>query len=363
MNLLSPNSFTLIKTDTTQLNTRITMNHIVANKWKWTIHGLAWTVFFGIGLVFFMGVYDWQWALFYSSLNISILMFLFYCNGYLIDQLWEKKQFLLYAVSFLGLLFITILIRWTINTHFLHIVPPTPVFSPQIRLLFFSITTTVTILGLSFFYRVLLNRYERERQYLVLINQHNEAQLQLLKNQINPHFLFNTLNNIYSLTVVKSPQAPKMILLLSDLLRYVIYESQSARVDLEMEITHLKKFIDLFQMRNEFPQNVQLQVEGDITHWQIEPMILIPLAENCFKHCDFDSNDQGFIKITISASQQGLQFNTENSFTESNQQKDKIGGVGLENIRKRLAMRYPDKHTLHIHKTTDTFIVQLQLPA
>ena len=234
-----------------------------------------------------------------------------------------------------------------------------PVFRPEVRLWFAGVFTTVPVLLVSFFYQLLRNRYRTERQYLSLINSHNEARLQFLKAQINPHFLFNTLNNIYSLSLVKSDQTPQMILLLADLLRYVIYESQHEKVALEKEVIHLQKFIALFQMRHETPVNIRFETTGNAEHWEIEPMILIPLVENCFKHCDFDTNPQAFVSISLQTNQEELTFKTRNSCSWQPSQKDETGGVGLENIRSRLALQQPQQSWLDISQTPFTFDVSL----
>jgi LytS/YehU family sensor histidine kinase len=152
-----------------------------------------------------------------------------------------------------------------------------------------------------------------------------------------------------------------MVLQLSDLLRYVIYESQKEKVPLSKEIQQVERFIELFQMRNETPLNIVFRYSGTIDQHHIEPMMLIPLVENCFKHCDFDTNERAFTKIELRAKPDSIQFKTVNSKNDALRQKDQTGGVGLENIRKRLELKYPDKHRMAVKNEMDRFEVDLWL--
>ncbi|MEO1438294.1 MAG: sensor histidine kinase, partial [Bacteroidota bacterium] len=195
---------------------------------------------------------------------------------------------------------------------------------------------------ISFTFRLLENRIENEKRIQQQINQQQGAQLLYLKSQINPHFLFNALNNIYSLSVMKSDLTPKMILQLSNLLRYSIYEGQKDKVALADEVEQINKYLEMFKMTKETPPNVSFQVQGNFNGWTIEPMTLIPLIENGIKHGDFDSNPNAFLNIDLQIDHERLQFKTVNTTNPQNLQKDKVGGVGLVNIKTRLALRYPE---------------------
>jgi sensor histidine kinase YesM len=322
-----------------------------------------WILFFGVGFLFYSVFFSWGKSVLYSLIQNVLSAFLFYGNFFFIDFFFEKKQFRGYVLTFTGIAVIAVFLRTMLNDLFFpsSVEKVIPVFRPEVRIWFFSFFTTIPVLMVSFFYQFIRNRFQAERQYLSLINQHNEARIQFLKAQINPHFLFNTLHNIYSLAVIKSDETPRMILLLSGLLRYVIYESQKGKVGLQIETEHLQKFIDLFQMRNEKPVHITFQIQGNPEHTSIEPMILIPLVENCFKHCDFDTNENAFVKINLYIENKNLTFHTQNSKNEELQQKDKTGGVGLENIRKRLELLYGNQYSFVIRNEKDTFEVTLSL--
>ncbi len=236
-----------------------------------------------------------------------------------------------------------------------------PIISPQNRFLALTIITTLLTVVFSSFYQLIQNRYLKEKQHLQIIAEQKEAQLQFLRGQINPHFLFNTLNNIYSMAVSKSDHTPKVILQLSDLLRYVIYESQKEKVHLRQEIEQIERFIELFQIRFEKAQNIKLEVKGSPEQREIEPMVLIPLVENCFKHYYLENESENFIKIKIWIFPEKMIFETHNSYSKVDTQKDKVGGVGLLNIQRRLALSYPDKHSLLINRQENIFSVLLTI--
>lgn len=163
--------------------------------------------------------------------------------------------------------------------------------------------------------------------HLSIISEQREAQLQALRAQINPHFLFNTLNNIYSLAVVKSDKTAEMVLRLSNLLRYVIYDGRAERVALKREVEHIRQFIELFQMRSEEQLDIKFDTRGEIDGVQTEPMILIPIVENCFKHCDFDTNKRVFVCIDLQVDNEELYFKILNSKDDRHQQKDRVGAL------------------------------------
>jgi two-component system, LytTR family, sensor kinase len=307
------------------------------------VHGCVWLILlvFAFGAV--INLLEPTAAVLYSISNIGLAMLLFYAHLYLVNAFLEKKRyysFLFYS----GLIFFSIVgCRTFLNLQLMqksHNLPMQTLVKPTVSVGLLVFLTSGFIWLLAIAYQLLMNRFEKERLNLRLINEQQNAQVRYLKAQINPHFLFNALNNIYSLTVAKSNDAPKMLLQLSDLLRYAIYEGQQERVPLEKEIMHIEKFIDLFQLKSENPLNIIFEKPSHVAGLFIEPMILIPIVENCFKHCDFEQNEAAFTHIHCRVDKQRLVFLTSNSFDNADKQKDKVGGVGLENIKSRLALRY-----------------------
>ena len=298
----------------------------------------------------------------HTLLNFGMWVALFYVHGrFLVNPFFESKKYLHFGIGSIVLIAFYSLIRFNV------INPLLASFYPQysklsIENLRYSIVLmSILVLIVSTLFHLLINRYRKERKSQLLIQEHQAAQLQFLKAQINPHFLFNTLHNIYSLSIIQSTKTPQMVLQLSDLLRYVIYESQNKKVSLLRELRQIEKYIALFQLKNEHPVNIRLEKEGSIESQKIEPMILIPLVENIFKHCDFETNEKAFAKIQVQIKVDKLHFHTMNTKNDESQQKDKVGGVGLNNIRKRLALNYPNQHELIIKDWEDTFEVNLKI--
>lgn len=203
-------------------------------------------------------------------------------------------------------------------------------------------------------------QFKKEQQNLKLLNELQNSQLQYLKAQINPHFLFNTLNNIYSLTIEQSPVAPLMILRLADLLRYAIYDGEKLEVPLKKEVEQLEKLIELYQLRSSKVRNIELLVEGQLEGISIEPMLLVPIVENSLKHGDLSHNPKGFAKFRLQVDGKTLRFESENTYS-THGQKDTVGGVGLKNIKGRLAIRHPNEHFFEIIDHPPIFKVKLEI--
>ena len=203
-------------------------------------------------------------------------------------------------------------------------------------------------------YQLLENRRELDAQ-------HAEAQLNYLKAQINPHFLFNTLNNIYAAATLQHPNTAQMVLRLSDLLRYVTYDGQADQVPLSKEISQIRAYIELFQLKSESPLPITLTVEGDTEGRSIEPLLLLPFIENALKHGDLETNPAAFLRIALQNEPGQLVFSVENSFDPNNRQKDDQGGVGLNNIQKRLALQYKGRYEFKTQTEAGRFFARMEL--
>lgn len=187
------------------------------------------------------------------------------------------------------------------------------------------------------------------------------AELAMLKLQISPHFLFNTLNNIRYLTTESSVQAEEAVIKLSQLLRYIIYQSHYDLVSLDQEITHLHNYIDLQKMRLVNPDRVRFSWQGDISKKTIVPLLLIPFVENAFKHGQH-SQHQALIRITLAVNGQTLVFRTQNPYFDDNlAAASNDSGIGIQNVRRRLSLHYPGRHELTLDQQSGLFEVYLQV--
>ncbi len=203
--------------------------------------------------------------------------------------------------------------------------------------------------------------YESQKMKTELLVQTKASELALLRSQIKPHFLFNTLNNIYSLVYTKSDEAPEAVVKLSAIMRYMLYDATADVVPLEKEIEYLKSFIALENIRLRQKDFVELTVSGSSESRTIAPMILIPFVENAFKHGCKKCENPG-IRINLFMDQQWIQFEVINYLNRSETiNKDQVGGIGLQNIRRRLELLYPGRHKLEISQTSELYSVLLIL--
>jgi LytS/YehU family sensor histidine kinase len=193
-------------------------------------------------------------------------------------------------------------------------------------------------------------------------NEKTLAELKALKSQINPHFLFNSLNNIYSLSRKNSPLVPAKIIQLSDLMRHILYESDVEAIPLEKEIEMVKNYVELQNLRATEKDQIKMNIEGDIKYRKIAPLVFLPFVENSFKHGLKGGANQLFVNIQIKVFTNRLTFEIENSKGNSPQfENEKYRGIGIENVKKRLELIYGDGYSLKITENDKTFKVNLQI--
>lgn len=190
-----------------------------------------------------------------------------------------------------------------------------------------------------------------------LIVQNKQSELTLLRSQVNPHFLFNTLNNIYTLVYQKSDQALSALEQMTELLRYALYE-QKEKVLIAKELQAIQSFINLEKIRFGYPINIELDIDEQVQQLKIAPFILIPFIENAFKHGNLKHPTQA-LTIQLNIDNAWLNFKVSNEI--SDQQKDSIGGIGLENVQKRLDIIYGPDHQLVINRQDHHFITTLKI--
>lgn len=188
-----------------------------------------------------------------------------------------------------------------------------------------------------------------------------ESRLQFLKSQINPHFLFNNLNNLYAYALENSPKTPKIILELSSLLRYMLYDCKEQFVLLEKEIQCLRDFIQLQELQIEDRGDIQFTVSGQANGYFIAPLILMVFVENCFKHSASSQSENIYIDIDLAIQDGLLVMQCENNFSPNSNTQELSRGIGLENVQSRLALMYPKAHQLAITSEGNIFKVRLEL--
>ncbi|NII28563.1 histidine kinase [Pseudoflavitalea sp. X16] len=212
----------------------------------------------------------------------------------------------------------------------------------------------------SIIYRLITDRIQAERAEKEAQAERLASELKFLRSQVSPHFLFNVLTNMVSLARKKSDQLEPALIQLSDMLRYMLYETNGERFPVTKEVEYLRNYIELQQLR--FGEDVRVQV--DIEHSEpscaIEPMLLIPFVENAFKHGIGLVKDP-YIKIALQVKEQYLHFRVVNNYNRDNVSKDAGSGIGLANVRNRLRLLYGDKHTLTIQDNGEVYDADLKL--
>jgi LytS/YehU family sensor histidine kinase len=323
-------------------------------------HISFWLIYFAISVWVFSNFLSLKASFLRSFANGVPLFILVYANIWNVNTFFEKKKILTSLLIAIALILVFVPIRYYINSS--GFFKTDFGFKNKSQTLILGIVmTNLLMIMFSAFYQILVNRFKKNKKQSEEIQVYQTAQLSYLRSQINPHFLFNTLNNIYSLAIAKSDKTPKMVLKLADILRYVVYQKDDKKVLLADEIKLIHHFIDLTKLKFETEPNIQFTIQGSTDNVYIEPMILIPIVENCFKHCDIDTNTNGFIKIDLICKDNTLFFTTENSKNDLLNQKDKLGGVGLENIKKRLQLTYNNQFSFKFKDENAIFRVDLTL--
>jgi sensor histidine kinase YesM len=220
------------------------------------------------------------------------------------------------------------------------------------------------ILLISTAYKFALDRFETLRRQAELAKKQLEIELETLKNQINPHFLFNTLNNIYTLAYLKEDNAAPMIMKLSELLRYMLYECQTEKVSLEKEAQFLENIVEMQKLKSDAHANrLSLEVNGIRSAYRITPLLMLGFIENSFKHSDLEVNQDGFIRINLSVDDSNfICFTCANTKRKTKKTVTESSGIGLVNTQKRLELIYGANYDLEITETIDQYQVFLKLP-
>ncbi|NII24441.1 histidine kinase [Pseudoflavitalea sp. X16] len=218
----------------------------------------------------------------------------------------------------------------------------------------------ITIGGLAAAIKLMKYWYVKEQRNLQLQKENAESQLQLLKAQVHPHFLFNTLNNIYSHTQGVAPVASQLVMGLSDMLRFMLYECNQPLVPLSKELTLIRDYITLEKIRYDEQFDIHLDIPTDTGNLHIAPLLLLPLVENCFKHGTSNMLEQPWLSLQVQLKEDTMEVRLMNGKAKEKKPTNSFG-IGIQNVRKRLDLLYPEKHVLKIMDEEEVFVVQLTL--
>lgn len=224
----------------------------------------------------------------------------------------------------------------------------------------YNFFSTIWYIGIMVALKLSIDWYEQKRLLEKTAIEKLQAEVNYLRSQVNPHFLFNVLNNLYSLTLKKSDAAPDVVLKLSEMMEYMLYESDDKFVPLEKEIQYLHNYIELEKIRYGEHADIQFKTEGDANGLMIAPLLLLPMIENAFKHGVSRSANKAWLHCHIAVGNDDINVTVENSKQADDHRKTK-GGIGLANLTRRLELLYPGNHTLDIHDYPDRFSISLHI--
>ncbi|MBD2699968.1 sensor histidine kinase [Spirosoma sp. BT702] len=285
-----------------------------------------------------------------------------------LNPLFARKKYGWAVLGLLGCVAFFILFRYFVDEVLVFALVGVRNYFPDTPFSFFAkdnlyYAVPAVLIGLIF--KIVEDWFVHQQERVALTTERNTAELAFLKSQVNPHFLFNTLNNIYALAYAKSDAAPGAILKLSELMRYMLYEGNDQsteangplRVPLSKEVRYLENFVELEKLRVANAQ-VHFSVEGNTDLFRIEPLLLVSFVENAFKHGDLTDPNNPLV-LDLSVRNGTLRFDTLNKKTR--RQTDAIGGIGLTNVRRRLALLYPNRHRLQISDENESYACSLEL--
>lgn len=327
---------------------------------KWLQHSVFWMLsIYAIGSYFSIAISLFAFIdYFYAILFHIPLVFLVYVNlRLLIPRFLQKGKYLFYVLFVM----VDIALAYLIHEFTFEIL--LPILPTEFYMV--SFTEWQVMVNIFIIYLVLTTLLKLSKSWYTLQQVEKEKvelELKSLKMQINPHFLFNSLNSIYAMALVKSDKTAASVLELSNLLRYMIYEVGDKRVSLEKEVEIIQGYLDLQRLRSDASTEVSFQIEGNLTGIMIAPLLFFPLIENSFKHGVKGVSDSAFVRMHLKCNTNQIDFSITNNKGEIDDiEAGHYGGIGLQNVSSRLALIYPKKHEFKVEDEHDKFSVHLTI--
>lgn len=295
----------------------------------------------------------------YTAFFIAPLILSTYINLYvLVPAFLRKERLLMYSLSFILLVFISGGVNFLLFDRWIdHLLSD---------YYFITYDEFGILLVYAIVFLALSTMLKLSREWLLFLRrdrQKKQVQLKNLRSQINPHFLLNSLQTIYSMSLNRSEQTPATVLQLSEILKFTLYETENERVDLERELEVIKDYVEMYRHRvDPVRAGIRLHISGEPGKLKIAPMLFLPFIENSFKHGLQGAEKEAFVHIDFRIRENFLTFTIENNKGESDlMENSAFSGIGIKNTKQRLAILYPGKHSLDIDKNGKTFKVTLQI--
>lgn len=344
--------------------TNLFVQHILSD--RILAHILFWIAYYSYRLYWyaiFVGINTPENVTVVQTLEMPLKIAVVYINLYLLMPFLLSRKYLTgYVLAVLGLLTVATLLQREIVGFCIQqgfIGASYDLFSFN-RLISIA-SHIVNVFVLTTLIKVVKDAYLNLKINKQLMEDKLETELKFLKSQINPHFFFNTLNNLYALVLIKSDEAPAVILKLSDLMSYMLYETNQAEVALDKEIKYLQDYVALEKLRFGEELTLSFEVSGHIAQQKIHPVLLIPFVENAFKHAKKDTSQKVWIAIRLAVEENGLVLEVKNSFAPPSAEKTGSGGIGLANVQRRLELLYKNKFDLQTSTQENVFVALLHI--
>lgn len=333
-------------------------------------HLVFWLIYFLITVIRWGGIHeDYMYSFKTTLLGFPMHMILSYLNIYvLMPQFAFKKKHTTYAILLVAIIFTMVVAKFNLTYYLVstNVWPEGPyiehiTFNYIIDMMIGELYVITFVTAI----KITLDYLHEHKRVADLEKTQLETELLFLKTQVSPHFFFNTLNNIYSLAVERSKKTPQIILKLSELMRYLLYETKNKRQSLENEILCIQNYLDLERIRHSDKLEVDMSISGDIQDKGIAPILLLTFIENAFKHGVQKSIDPVTVTIDLTIKKNFLYFTITNPIPKTLELKESVNhssGIGLENVKKRLALGYnEDDYKLSIKNKNNMFVVKLKI--
>lgn len=325
-------------------------------------HVLFWLIFFaGWHFLRYQDYSSESVSLIITAVKVTELALLVYItNLLLIPKLLYRKKYVAFTVIYIVLIFCSSVAKLHIIASILQI-SHFSVFDDFKLRLYDNIIPHYLLVSTGAAIKLLADYARAQKRLAEITKERSEAELKFLKSQINPHFIFNSINSVYFLIDKSNKEAREALHKFSDMLRYQLYECGGEKINIEKELIYLQDYVDLQRLRKDDQYDVQYACGPNVKGFVIEPLLLIPFVENSFKHLShFSTGKINRVNIDVSRTNGEFSFYVANTVDKSNK-IEPVGGIGLENVKRRLELLYPEKHSLQITEDDGWFKVNLKL--
>lgn len=330
---------------------------------RYKIHHLpAWLLLFFGWYYFRFQDYPAHKAGLITLIKTADLAIMVYATNYwLIPRLLYKKKYILFGSAFITLVFSFSLLKMYIEGQIMHRSDLIDIWSNFKVRFYDNVIPHFLLVSTGAAFKLLIDYAHAQQRLVEISKEKSETELNFLRSQINPHLLFNSLNAIYFLIDRQNVEARQSLLQFSDLLRYQLYDCNADTVEIEKELAYLQDYLTLQRLRRDHQYEIQMNIGGAVNGFRITPLLLILFVENAFKHLSHHSDRRNFVQVDLHRDPGIFRFTVENSKEGRAGPAAPAGGIGLNNVKRRLLLLYPGKHELNIHDNDTTFKISLNL--